>query len=345
MCRSKHLSLIVLLAILALLLFYLGDLPWLDSSLLESPFFTSQTYHEFCLLILIVPVVWAAFTFRVRGGIVASILVSLAIVPHALRFSPYPDPLFRLAAFTLISLLLAGLIGREINSKAELQRQQGRLERFLSQTIDAQERERCYLARELHDESAQALIDISHEIDELLEAKNTARAVTEGKLRQLRSDVDAILEGTRRFIRGLRPPLLEEMGLGTALKWLANELVDELGIEVHVDLQDQEGRLPEFQELNIFRIVQESLTNSKKHSQASNVWLSLVRLDNNIRLQIADDGTGFAIPTQDNLVSEGQFGLIGIGERARMAGGTFRIESKPGNGTVLSIEIPVRATE
>jgi signal transduction histidine kinase len=343
--KGKPLCFIALLSLLAVILYYLGDLSWLGSSQLEGGFFASQAYHELCLLAFIGPVIWAAFTFRIRGGVVVSISESLAILPHSFYFSPYSDPLFRLAAFTIISMLLAALIGRELNNKDELQKHQSRLGRLLSQTMDTQEREKRYLARELHDESAQALVDISHEIDELLEANRTASTSSKDKLRQLRSDVETVLKGTRRFIRGLRPPLLEELGLGPSLKWLAEELTDELGIEVSTDLPEREQRLPELQEQNVFRIAQEALTNAKRHSQASKICLSLALSDDKVHLRIEDNGVGFGMPTQDELVAEGRFGLIGIRERARLAGGTVRIESTPGKGTVVTVEMPILRAE
>jgi len=346
MCRKeKPLFIIVLLALLAVILYYLGDLSWLGSSRLEGGFFVGQAYHELCLLAFFGPIIWAAFTFRIRGGIIVSLLESLAILPHSFYFSPYPDPLFRLATFTIISMLLAGLIGRELNNKDELQQQQSRLGRLLSQTMDTQEREKRYLARELHDESAQALIDISHEIDELLEAKRTASIASKEKLKQLRSDIEAVLEGTRRFIRGLRPPLLEEMGLGPSLKWLAEEISDESGIEVSVELSGQEQRLAELQEQNVFRIAQEALTNTKRHSQASKICLSLTLSNDKLHLRVEDNGVGFVVPTQDELVNVGRFGLIGIRERTRLAGGSVQIESMPGKGTVINVEMPILGTK
>jgi len=325
-------------------LFYLGDLPWLGSWYLKDSFFTSQAYHELCLLALVGPVVWAAFLFRIKGGVIVSVAESLAIFPHALYFSPYPDPLFRLGAFTGVSILLSGFIGRGLTSREELSRQQSRLERFLAQTIDVQERERRYLARELHDESAQLLIDISHEIDELLETEED-NTVHKERLRRLRTSIDNVLEGTRRFIRGLRPPLLEEMGLGPALRWLAEELSEEQGLEVSVDVQDQGKRLSEAQELNVFRIAQEALNNVRKHSQATKAVLRLIVTEEKVQLQVEDNGVGFAVPTQDDLVNAGKFGLIGIRERARLAGGTARIESTPGKGTVVTVEMPVLNAE
>jgi len=344
--KEKPLCLIVLLTLLAVILYYVGDLSWLGSSQLEGGFFGGQAYHELCLVAFFGPVVWAAFAFRIRGGIIISISESLAILPHSFYFSPYPDPLFRLTAFAVISMLLAGLIGRELNNKEELQKQQSRLGRLLSQTMDTQERERRYLARELHDESAQLLVDLSHDVDELLEGEEGTGVAHKERLRRLRTSIDDALEGIRRFIRGLRPPLLEEMGLGTALRWLAEELSEEQGIKVSVDVQDQGKRLSEVQELNVFRIAQEALNNVRKHSQANRAALHLVVAEGKVQLRIEDNGVGFIVPVkEDELANAGRFGLIGIRERARLAGGMARIESTPGKGTVITVDMPVLNAE
>jgi signal transduction histidine kinase len=337
--KSRHMAMIGLLAVLGLLLLYMGDVSWLGSSYFNGGFLAGQAYNEVCLLLLLGPVVYAATVLRVRGGMLVAVVESLAIVPHALNFSPYPDPFFRLGAFAVVSLLMAGFIGRELNTNEALEKEHARLKRFLSQTIDAQERGRLYLARELHDESAQALVDISHEIDELMEAEESAPL--KDKLEELRREVETVLEGTRRFIRGLRPPLLEELGLGPSLRWLAQELADEQGIEVDVDIADVEKRLPDQQELNLFRIAQEALNNARKHARASRVWLKLNISDDTARLRVEDNGVGFSVPQRQELVGEGKFGLVGIRERVRLAGGTVHFESAPGKGTVVMVEMPV----
>lgn len=338
--KGKHLVLIPSLAIVAVLFFYVGDVPWLGSHGDVEGFLASQGYHELCLLVLMGPIVYAAVIFKTRVGIIVSIVASLAILPHAVHYSPYPDPFFRLAAFAIIIILVSGFIGRELGSKERLRTERNRLESFLSETIGAQERERQYLARELHDESAQALVDISHEIDELLEADNAAGSPKRTSLWHLRYNVESVLDGTRRFIRGLRPPLLDEMGLAPSLRWLAEELTDEFGIEVDVAIPDHVGRLPKDRETVVFRIVQESLTNVRRHSRASIVRLELTIAEDWIRLEIQDNGVGFAELGQDRLATEGKFGLIGMRERARLAGGSVDIQSKAGEGTTVTVVVP-----
>jgi signal transduction histidine kinase len=343
--KTKHLGLILTLSTGAVFLFYIGDLDWLGSTHDADSFLAGQGYHELCLLLLIGPIVYAAIVFRIRGGIGISIGASLAILPHAFYFTPYPDPFFRLATFAIISILVAGFIGRELNTKEELRREHNRLERFLSQTIETQEMERQYLAHELHDESAQALVDISHEIDELIESKDSVGTENKNRLGKLRHDVETVLEGTRRFIKGLRPPLLEEMGLGPSLRALADELAAEYGIDVKVVIQDRERRISKFQEMILFRIVQEALTNARKHSQATQIWLSLAIVDDRIRLKIKDNGVGFFQASQDKLTAEGKFGLIGMRERVKLSGGSVDMQSKVGKGTAIVVDMPIHGAE
>jgi two-component system sensor histidine kinase UhpB len=139
--------------------------------------------------------------------------------------------------------------------------------------------------------------------------------------------------------------LLEEMGLGPSVKWLAEELTEGTSIEVSADVQPLGGRLSESLELNVFRIAQEALTNAKRHSQATSIRLSLMLTDGKIRLQVEDNGAGFTMPGQDELVNEGKFGLVGIRERARLVGGTVHIQSVAGKGTVVTAEFPIHRAE
>ncbi len=328
---------------IASLLYYLGDLSWLGRGRIEWHFLSGQAYHELCLLLLTGPVIYAASAFRIKGGIVVSLLASAAITPRAFLFSPDPDPFFRLVTFAVLTLLLAALIGGQLNSRERLEKEHARLEQFLSETLGAQERERRYLARELHDETLQALVDVSHEIDDLLETANNAG--TEDSLKQLHGEVDSILNGTRQFIRGLRPPLLDEMGLGPSLKWLAEEVATEENAELSLNFPDEDLKLPDAVELAMYRIAQEALNNARKHSQATRIELALTFSDDRVKLRVADNGVGFPVAPQDKLLSEGKFGLIGIMERARLIRGTARIESASGKGTVVTVEVPVPRPE
>jgi signal transduction histidine kinase len=339
--NKKHLGAIVLLLLTGVLLYYLGDLSWLGGGSLKNGFLAGQAYHEMCLLVITVSVIYATIIFRLGGGIIASLMGSAALVPHALFFSTYQDPFFREATFAIISLLLTAFIGTLLNSRDRITVEQQRLEIFISQTLERQELERQYLAHELHDETAQELVDISHRIDELLEDKNGTRPYVANTLTQLRHDVDRVLEGTRRLIQGIRPPLLEELGLKPALLWLVDQTAEEAGIEIRLGIVEPMPRIAGAVEMSLFRIAQEALTNAKRHSQATQIDLAIMVEGKQVVMKVTDNGAGFHVPNAEALVRRGKFGIMGIMERARLVGGDVQVESVPGIGTTVIAQMPL----
>jgi two-component system sensor histidine kinase DegS len=344
--RISHFVFITILVLLVITLYYLGDIRaiW-PSGIVSTGFLQSQAYHELCLLLSAPALIYAAVIFRIRGAVAVTFAISAAIMPHALLFSPYPDPLFRELSFTAISLLLGVFIGNLLNNKERLAREQTKLERYTSETLEVQEKERQHLARELHDDTAQQLVDISHAIDKVIEGLDGGRTNATTELKQLRTDVEGVLESTRRVIQGLRPPLLEELGLEASLQWLAEETAEEAGIAINVNVKGEKVRFPGIIELTLFRIAQETLTNAKRYSQANNIEFNLEYLQDKVRLIVVDDGVGFDPVEHERLEKEGKFGLIGITERAHLVGGKAQVKSAPGKGTTISVELPLSRDE
>jgi signal transduction histidine kinase len=237
--------------------------------------------------------------------------------------------------------LLAAFIGTLLNSRDRITVEQQRLELFISQTLERQELERQYLAHELHDETAQELVDISHKIDELLEDKNGTQPYVADMLSQLRHDVDQILEGTRRLIQGIRPPLLEELGLKPALLWLVDQTAEEAGIEVKLGIVEPMSRITRAVEISLFRIAQEALTNAKRHSRATRIDLAIMVEGKQVVMKVTDNGAGFHVPDAEALMRHGKFGIMGIMERARLVGGNVQVESMPGVGTTVTAQMPL----
>jgi signal transduction histidine kinase len=339
--KLKHFVLITILVLLVVALYYLGDIwaIWPDG--ISSRLFQSQAYHELCLLLSAPALIYAAVMFRIKGAVAVTLAISAAIMPHALLFSPYPDPLFRELSFTAISLLLGVFIGNQLNNKERLAREQTKLERYVAETLTVQEKERQHLARELHDDTAQQLVDVSHGIDEVVENLGEGGKEAVNGLKEMRTEVEAVLDSTRRIIQGLRPPLLEEMGLEASMQWLAEETAKETGISIDVTVKGEKVRFPSMIELALFRIAQEALTNARRYSRAKHIDLSLEYLRDKVRLIVSDDGIGFNQVEHEQLEKEGKFGLTGITERARLAGGKAWIKSAPGKGTNITVEMPI----
>jgi len=206
----------------------------------------------------------------------------------------------------------------------------------LRRVVQAQELERGRLARELHDETGQALTSILLGLKPLEEAlaEHPARAA----LAELREHVVAALQDVRRLAVELRPAVLDDYGLVAALERLTEAFAEQTGIRVDFHSALGEKRLPQEVETALYRVVQESLTNIVKHANARSVSISLARRASGVAAVIEDDGAGF----DPRAVREGGVGLLGMRERLALLDGRIEIESRPGAGTTLVAEVPLR---
>ena len=206
----------------------------------------------------------------------------------------------------------------------------------LRRVVGAQELERRRLARELHDETGQALTSI------LLGLKGVEDAGSEDDVRaattQLRELVVTTLQDVRRLAVELRPKALDDFGLVPALERLAETFGEQTGIQVELEPQLGDERLPSEIETALYRITQEALTNVVKHAQANHVSIVLARRDRSVTALIEDDGRGF---TPGEARDEG-LGILGMQERIALVGGRLTLESSPGGGTTLALEVPLR---
>ncbi len=220
----------------------------------------------------------------------------------------------------------------------ELRRSREAIQSYVVSVLNGQEDERKRIARELHDETAQELIVLGRELEQAAEEAPALRV----RLEQLRDLVDDTLQGVRRFTSDLRPPLLAELGLPRSLEILAGRSEREASQRVNVVIEGEpRPLLPEF-ELALYRLAQESLSNVRRHAHASDVELCLAYDPESVRLEVRDNGVGFAAPEDwGELSRQGQLGLMGIHERARLFGGKATIASTPGEGTLVAIEVPL----
>jgi len=206
----------------------------------------------------------------------------------------------------------------------------------LRRVVRAQEDERRRLARELHDETGQALTSILLGLKSLEDLDDVA-ALGQG-VAALRERVVATLQDVRRLAVELRPAALDDFGLEAALERLTAGFAEQTGLKVELESRLQDDRLPEEVETVLYRIVQEALTNIVKHAQASRVSIVITQKPGAVGAVIEDDGRGFD-PDQS---VDGGIGLIGMRERVALLDGSMTIETAPGKGTTLVIEVPVR---
>ena len=223
-------------------------------------------------------------------------------------------------------------------SLREAREYHNRIQEMSSQVLTAHEAERKRIARELHDDTAQALTSIIVRL-RLLERTAHDKEVLKN-VEELRELTVGALDSVRRMSMDLRPAALDDLGLVPALHAYAERFSENWPIKVTVVVEGLRRRLPADVELVMYRVVQEALTNVAKHSSASLARVSLSRSRNEVTLRIQDNGVGFALAGKTQSNGTG-LGLFGMQERLALVGGEVTIESVAGQGTTITARVPV----
>ncbi len=238
-----------------------------------------------------------------------------------------------LAAFTIRRTLE---LENELNRRyEEVRRAQQELKELSARLVSAQEEERRAISRELHDEVGQSLSAL------LMEAGNAAASVPadSAEVRRHVESIKKLAEASVQVIRNmtllLRPSMLDDFGLVPALEWQAREISKRTGLRVHVTAEETAAELPDTLRTCIYRVVQEALHNCARHSHARTVKVVVKQETSRIVLTVEDDGHGFDARRVRGL------GLVGMEERVSHLGGAFEIESSPGMGTRVAVELPI----
>jgi len=230
-------------------------------------------------------------------------------------------------------------IGRDVTQE---KRMQDNLRFYLSQITKAQEEERSRIARELHDDTIQALVVLARRLDEVSSNEKDVSENARCSMENLRQQTNDIVKNLRRLSQDLRPPALDRLGLVPALEGLAADIEKHSGINLVVKTYSPNRRLPDEIELVLFRTAQEALRNVWKHSQATDAEIIVEFSEVKSRITVKDNGKGFELPeTLGDHVKQGKLGLTGMQERIQLIGGSLKIESKPGSGTTVIIEAPI----
>ncbi|MDX1415545.1 MAG: sensor histidine kinase [Candidatus Promineifilaceae bacterium] len=214
---------------------------------------------------------------------------------------------------------------------------------LLGRVVAAQEAERQRIARELHDETGQALTAAGMGLRGVASSvhKDPDRAV--GNLHQLESLVTRALIELQRLIADLRPSHLDDLGLPAALRWWADEIESRTALPVKVTVIGPERKLDPPVRLALFRVAQEAITNTIKYASAATIVIELVFRSDTVSLAVTDDGRGFDVETVMSDRTRQSWGLLGMQERASLLGGQVSVRSQPGNGTTVTMSVPYTA--
>ena len=243
---------------------------------------------------------------------------------------------------TLIVLSVAGLVlGWYEQRLRHLRREHLAQEGFSRRLIASQENERRRIAGELHDGLGQDLLVIASQAQlSLGQPENPPSTTT--RLKDIAETAKQALKQTRRMAHNLRPGLLDELGFTKAVRASAEKAAQACGISMSVNLADVDGLLPPEFEVNLFRITQETLNNVLKHAKASAAKVTVTKEPSLLRLVVEDNGRGFQSGGLENAPADQRgFGLRQIAERAKMMGGRVDIRSQPGQGTRVTVEVPL----
>ena len=270
-----------------------------------------------------------------RMGVRTGLYVPLVTRGRAIGIIAVHDKLGGEARFSDGDLRLAEIFAARAAVAVDLSERVAR--DTVRRVVEAQELERRRLARELHDETGQALTSI------LLGLKGIRGARTDEDAAQAEADLRELVVQALQDVRGLavelRPSALDDFGLLPALERLAETFEERSGIRTRIEARIADERLPPDVETVLYRLVQEALTNVVKHAGATSVSIVLTRRDGGVSAIVEDDGRGFA----PDKVRDDALGLVGMRERLALLDGTFVIESTPGSGTALVAFLPLRA--
>jgi signal transduction histidine kinase len=228
---------------------------------------------------------------------------------------------------------------------AELDRQRLDVQHLSSQLLQAQDDERRRISRELHDSTGQLLVALKLNLEKLKSELSGPKDPLESLLDDTTSLVDEMSRQLRTMSYLLHPPLLDEAGLASAVKWYADGFATRSSIEISLEVPPNLGRLPAQLEITVFRLVQESLTNIHRHSGSKTAVIRMIRSAREITLEIEDKGKGLKLSVQDGeFTSRRGVGMLGMKERVRRLGGTLDFLTGTA-GTTVRARLPISPAE
>jgi len=283
--------------------------------------------------------------FGLRGAIFTIVLTWLFIIPKFFLWSslPYDNVIMaRVVVISVVSLAVGYLVSRERTARLNLQVLNEKMkeiihekDRFFKLASEAQENERRRISRDLHDDSLQLLAAVIHQLDGAINAESPEKA--NAQMIRAKETITQTTDAIRRYCEALRPMLLDTLGLLPSVEWIGRELEQSSGIKVSFDTEGEVHLVREDDRIHIFRVMQEAFHNIEKHSKATAVRVRWKFSDHDLEISVTDNGIGMWNfgPTPAR-----SLGIQGMHERMELVGGKLEIESQPGFGTKVTLQIP-----
>lgn len=293
---------------------------------------------------MLAPIMYAALTLGWKQSALVVVALIVAVAPYVYSFSYSNRTLFE--SFSLLAVPPALVIAiemllvssaKERRSRAEKKRERAEVMR---QSFAIQENERRRISQDLHDGVAQTLLVNASTAHNILERKKRDEASVKAALEAIKENSLGMAAEIRCICQDLRPSILDNLGLVSAIKWLADNLTEETETAVGLNISGDPHELTPDENVAVFRIVQESLNNIKKHAGANRVAINLDFEPAGTTITIKDDGNGFELADDVQRYGlTGKLGILGMYERAQSIGATLTIHSAKGRGTKVTIRV------
>jgi len=252
------------------------------------------------------------------------------------------EMLLTLAPVASIAIQNALTYQERMANLAELKESARQLQELAASLESAREEERTEIARELHDQLGQALTGMKFDLAWLTEQLEKTDNALAQKAKDITAQMNTMIKMVRRIATELRPGMLDDLGLVASIEWQAHDFEKRTGINCKINANFEGISVTREQNLALFRIFQEALTNVARYADAKNIDVNLSLAGEVLTLEIHDDGRGIR---QEEITGLHSLGLIGMRERAKYLGGTFSIQGEPGHGTSLMVSIPIKQKE
>ncbi len=346
--RVFHYTVVAVLSAGILFLYYAyrQSLPAPSPHYLEwfwSVFFFEFRNHVLGILLL-APIMYSVLALGWKRAALVVVALLIAVAPYVVTFSYGSRTLFE--SFSLLAIPPAIVIAvemllvsnaRERRARAEKKRERAEVMR---QMFSIQEDERRRISQDLHDSVAQNLLVNASTAHNMLEGKKRDAVAVKAGLEAIKETSLGMVAEIRNICQDLRPSVLDNLGLVSALKWLVDNLSEETGAAITLNITGEPHDLSQDENVAVFRMVQEAFNNIKKHAGASQVDVNMTFAEGDLAILIKDNGRGFELADDVHRYAlSGKLGILGMHERAQSIGAVLRMESHGGRGTKVTIRV------